>query len=200
MISLEADLKLHSGRCEECGGGGEGWAKVGFCWRCGARSRQSPPVQATWLALEPPNMPPKKSALPTEPPPPPPPAEPQQLSPNATFLRTSEKFAAVCQYLYTFYPAIGVQDYTVQVRHPSSLTPRAGLWVAWRASGYYGGRCQLCAVPPHKPLRPFLDICLPVCHTGMPISRSASPQATPYPRLYVSFTTSKIPQTTSTQF
>ncbi|KAG8895037.1 hypothetical protein FRC00_008115, partial [Tulasnella sp. 408] len=43
--------------------------------------------------------------------------EPEQsvLTPNHLFLRTNVKWAAVCQYIITFFPAIGVPEFTVQV-------------------------------------------------------------------------------------
>lgn len=44
--------------------------------------------------------------------------EPEQaaLTPNHHFLRTNVKWAAICQYIVTFFPAIGVPEFTVQVR------------------------------------------------------------------------------------
>ncbi|KAG9016640.1 hypothetical protein FRB90_002707 [Tulasnella sp. 427] len=58
-------------------------------------------------------MPPKKAQR-KEPTPEP---EPEQavLTQNHIFLRTNEKWAAVCQYIITFFPAIGVPEFTVQV-------------------------------------------------------------------------------------
>ncbi|KAG8954269.1 hypothetical protein FRC04_000494 [Tulasnella sp. 424] len=43
--------------------------------------------------------------------------EPEQaaLTPNHHFLRTNVKWAAICQYIVTFFPAIGVPEFTVQV-------------------------------------------------------------------------------------
>lgn len=73
-------------------------------------------------------MPPKRGAQPQRPASTPPPnvVEPEELSPNLTYLRTHSKWAAVCQYLITFMPAIGVPDYTVQVnraaRHSLLIT------------------------------------------------------------------------------
>ncbi|KAG8904086.1 hypothetical protein FRB99_002286 [Tulasnella sp. 403] len=60
------------------------------------------------------SMPPKRNKDARLPPQQPSKQEHPQLHPNAQYLRTQVKWAAVCQYLTTFHPAIGVQDYTVQ--------------------------------------------------------------------------------------
>ncbi|KAG8880976.1 hypothetical protein FRB97_000300 [Tulasnella sp. 331] len=60
-------------------------------------------------------MPPKRVVQPKQQPSTPPDTVPEELSPNVQYLRTQSKWAAVCQYITTFMPAIGVPDYTVQM-------------------------------------------------------------------------------------
>ena len=60
-------------------------------------------------------MPPKKAAHKMEHPPESMLLQSTQPSPDTIYLRTNVKWAAVTQYLTTFFPAIGVPDYTVQV-------------------------------------------------------------------------------------
>ncbi|KAG9011097.1 hypothetical protein FRB94_009240 [Tulasnella sp. JGI-2019a] len=60
-------------------------------------------------------MPPKRVVQPQQQPSTPPETVPEELSPNVKYLRTQSKWAAVCQYITTFMPAIGVSDYTVQM-------------------------------------------------------------------------------------
>ena len=59
-------------------------------------------------------MPPKRK-VPPPPTPTPEPELPKGPTENALWLRKQEKWAAVCQFFFTFGPALNVADYTVAV-------------------------------------------------------------------------------------
>lgn len=107
-------------------------------------------------------MPPKRVVQPQQQPSTPPDTVPEELSPDVKYLRTQSKWAAVCQYITTFMPAIGVPDYTVQVKLVELSNPIASLREPIRAfaSGFHGrGYC----LTPH-PLRCLTSVGTNPCY------------------------------------
>lgn len=112
--------------------------------------------------------------------------EQQALTSNHHFLRTNVKWAAVCQYIVTFFPAIGIPEFTVQVR----LLPLALLhpWIWW-SSLWWRGVCWLGPLGTFAPPKHFDAPFLTFVYVPVPIPiddalKSSAPTVAPSYRVF----------------